>query len=191
MNALYALLDEESLRRHGWSLERFVEAAVRRRAEILQYRNKSAGSDLIARRLETLASLFPGRLIVNDHPELASLCGGVHLGQEDLLRYGSDKSEALERVRDMVGAGRWIGLSTHNAEEIEEANGLDLDYIGLGAYRSTSTKEDACVLGEEALPALAALSRHPVAAIGGVLPDDRIANVRWNVVGSGLYGELP
>lgn len=191
MNALYALLDEESLRRHGWSLERFVETAVRRRAEILQYRNKSAGSDFVARRLEILAALFPGRLIVNDHPELASLCGGVHLGQEDLLRYGSDKSEALERIRDMIGKKRWIGLSTHNAEEIEEANGLDLDYIGLGAYRATSTKKDANVLGEEALPALAALSRHPVAAIGGVRPDDRIANVRWNVVGSGLYKDTP
>ena len=187
MNALYALLDEASLRRHGWSVERFVDAAITRGAEILQYRDKSGDTERIARRLETLARRFPGRVIVNDHPELAHLCGGVHLGQEDLLRYGADKAEAVANVRAMLKKGGWLGLSTHNEAEILEANGLDLDYIGLGAYRATSTKSDANVLGEAALPRLAALSKHPVAVIGGVRPDDRIPHVRWNVVGSGLY----
>jgi len=28
-----------------------------------------------------------------------------------------------------------LGLSTHNLKEIEKANLLDLDYIGVGAYR--------------------------------------------------------
>ncbi|WP_456451013.1 thiamine phosphate synthase [Hydrogenimonas sp.] len=187
MAALYALLDEASLQAHGWSVERFVEAAQRLNAEILQYRNKTGDTALIARRLETLSSLFRGRVVVNDHPELASLCGGVHLGQEDLARYGATKTEALAKVRAMVGEGRWVGLSTHNAREIEEANGLPLDYVGLGAYRATTTKSDARVLGERKLPELAALSRHPVAAIGGVRVDDAIPHVRWNVVGSGIY----
>jgi thiamine-phosphate pyrophosphorylase len=187
VNALYALLDEATLRRYGWSPERFVDAAISRHAEILQYRDKSGDTDRIARRLETLVRRFPGRVIVNDHPELAHLCGGVHLGQEDLLRYGANKEEAVASVRRMIGEGKWLGLSTHDAEEVLEANGLDLDYVGLGAYRATSTKSDANVLGEEALPRIAGLSRHPVAAIGGVRPEDEIPHVRWNVVGSGLY----
>jgi len=187
VNLLYALLDEATLQARGWSVERFVEAAVRLDARILQYRNKTGDTDLIARRVETLHSLFPGRVIVNDHPELAMLCGGVHLGQEDLARYGATKAEAVAAVREMIGEGRWLGLSTHNKAEVLQANDLWLDYIGLGAYRATTTKNDARVLGPEALEEIAALSRHPVAAIGGVRVDDKIAHVRWNVVGSGLY----
>ncbi|WP_353663030.1 thiamine phosphate synthase [Hydrogenimonas sp. SS33] len=184
---LYALLDEDSLQNHGWSVERFVRRANDLGAELLQYRNKSGDVDLIRRRLETIVPLFEGRVIVNDHPELAPLCGGVHVGQEDLETFGPTPEEAVAVLRETVGFGRWIGLSTHNAEEIEAANDLQVDYIGLGAYRATPTKSDANVLGEAELPKLAARSRHPVAAIGGVRIDDTIAHVRWLVVGSGLY----
>ncbi len=184
---LYALLDEESLKRHGWSLERFVRRASGLGAEILQYRNKSGDIEFTARRLEELVSSFPGRVIVNDYADLAVICGGVHLGQEDLACYGDTPREAVEKIRQAVGKGGWIGLSTHNETEINEANGLEIDYIGLGACRGTETKSDANVLGIERVSALAALSTHPVAAIGGVRLDDEIPNAAYRVVGSGLY----
>ena len=184
---LYALLDEDSLQARGWSLERFVRRALDAGAEMLQYRNKSGDTSLIASRLETLHPLFDGRLIVNDHPRLAKLCDGVHVGQEDLMRYGADPKEAVRKLREIVGENRWIGLSTHNAEEIETANVLEIDYIGLGACRATSTKSDANVLGCEKIARLAATSKHPVAAIGGVRPDDEVENVTWLVIGSALY----
>ena len=66
------------------------------------------------------------------------------------------------------------------------ANLLDLDYIGLGAYRATNTKEDAAPLQEQ-LDDLAALSKHPVAAIGGVRFDDMFENVSYRVISSALY----
>ncbi|WP_201353610.1 thiamine phosphate synthase [Hydrogenimonas urashimensis] len=184
---LYALLDETSMQARGWSIERFVGRACERGAEILQYRNKSGDVDTIRSRLEDIVSLFPGRVIVNDHPELAPICGGVHLGQEDIVRYGTTMETAVERLRETIGQERWLGLSTHNKEEIVRANLLDLDYIGLGACRATTTKEDANVLGCEKVAELASLSAHPVAAIGGVKPDDRIDHVTWLVVGSALY----
>jgi len=184
---IYALLDEASLHSKGWDVARFVARAKAVGADILQYRNKSGDTAFIQKRLETIQSLFDGRVIVNDHPELATLCGGVHVGQEDLRRYGRTPQEALASLREIVGDDRWIGLSTHNEEEIEIANQLDLNYIGLGACRSTSTKEDANVLGCEKVSQLARSSRHPVAAIGGVRLDDQIAHVTWLVVGSALY----
>ncbi len=187
MNRLYALLDRATLERKGWSLEDFADRASEMGAEILQYRDKEDGLERIEEALRRLRTRFEGRLLVNDHPEAAWLCDGVHVGQEDLARYGETKEEAVEALRRIVGEGRWIGLSTHDKAEILEANGLKIDYIGLGAYRATSTKSDARVLGVSKLPELAALSRHPVAAIGGVRPDDRIPNVRWLVVGSALY----
>ncbi len=66
------------------------------------------------------------------------------------------------------------------------ANSLDIDYIGLGAYRATSTKNDASVL-KESLSGLARLSFKPVGAIGGVKVDDEIDGVTYAVVGSDLY----
>ena len=187
MNRLYALLDRATLERKGWSLEAFADHAEALGAEVLQYRDKEGDLPRVEEALRRLRTRFRGRLLVNDRPEAARLCDGVHLGQEDFARYSETKEAALEELRRIVGKGRWIGLSTHDEAEILEANGLELDYIGLGAYRATSTKSDARVLGATKLPELATLSRHPVAAIGGVRPDDRIPHVRWLVVGSALY----
>ena len=89
-------------------------------------------------------------------------------------------------IREQISE-KILGLSTHNQEEIEEANELDLHYIGLGAYRSTQTKSDAAVGGKELL-SLAKLSKHPVGIIGGVrLDDDLGEDVAYRVIGSGLY----
>ncbi len=184
---LYALLDEGSLMRHGWSLERFVQRVESLGGEIIQYRNKEGDLRFVKKRVRELAKLFSGRVIVNDYAEFAGICGGVHVGQEDLRRYGETPAKSVSALRKMVGEGRWIGLSTHNEREILAANSLDIDYIGLGACRATDTKEDAGVLGIERVSELASLSIHPVAAIGGVRLDDEIANVLYRVVGNGLY----
>ncbi len=184
---LYALLDERSLRVRGWSLERFVSRVNDLGGEIIQYRNKDADPGFIRERLEELSTLYSGRVIVNDYPELADCCGGVHVGQEDMLKYSSSPKEAIGALREIVGYDRWIGLSTHNEKEISIANTLDIDYIGLGACRATGTKEDAGVLGIETVSRLASLSIHPVAAIGGVRLDDDIPNAAYRVVGSALY----
>ena len=77
-----------------------------------------------------------------------------------------------------------IGLSTHNKEEILKANKLPLDYIGLGAYRPTSTKKTSNILGEKIID-LIKYSYHPVAVIGGVKIYDKIPS-KFKVVGSDI-----
>ena len=77
-----------------------------------------------------------------------------------------------------------LGLSTHNKEEILKANKMDLDYIGLGAYRPTTTKNVSSIGGEELLK-IAKLSIHPVAIIGGVRLDDEL-DVKYKVIGSDI-----
>ena len=71
-----------------------------------------------------------------------------------------------------------------NKEEILKANKMDLDYIGLGAYRSTTTKDVSSIGGEELLK-IAKLSIHPVAIIGGVRLDDEL-DVKYKVIGSDI-----
>ncbi len=96
----------------------------------------------IKSRLITLRKLYDGFLIVNDNYELAPFCDGVHLGQEDMARIDKQKKKALSILQKVIGKDKIIGLSTHNEAEILEANELDLNYIGLGAYRDTHTKKD-------------------------------------------------
>ena len=183
---LYALCDEDLLKKYDVSLERFVSIANAKKAEIIQYRNKNGSKEEMKKRLIELRRLYDGFLLVNDCYELTPFCDGVHLGQEDLNAIDSDKQKAFSLLKSAIGSDKIIGLSTHNKEEVLEANELDLNYIGLGAYRATSTKEDIqTVLGDK-LDEVAALSKHFVAAIGGVKESDRFKHVTYHVIGSGL-----
>ncbi len=184
---LYALCDEDLLQKYGKTPAEFVDIAKRKNAEIIQYRNKSGDKEFIKKRLIELRKLYDGFLIVNDNYDLTPFCDGVHLGQEDLAAIDPDKQKALAILKKAIGSDKIAGLSTHNEQEVLEANDLDLNYIGLGAYRNTSTKQDiTAVLGDK-LDDIAALSKHFVAAIGGVRESDRFKHVTYHVIGSGLF----
>lgn len=136
-----------------------------------------------------IRSMYHGTLIINDTIELIEYADGLHIGQEDIRRYSDDLNEAVELVRKKIGT-KLLGLSTHNKAEILEANRLELDYIGLGAYRATDTKSEASVGGQELLEA-AKHSKHPVGIIGGVRMDDTFEEpILYKVIGSGLYQGL-
>ena len=184
---LYALCDEDLLQKYGKTPAEFVEIAKRKNAEIIQYRNKSGDKEFIKKRLIELRKLYDGFLIVNDNYELTPFCDGVHLGQEDMAAIDHDKQKALTILKEAIGSDKIIGLSTHNEKEVIEANELDLNYIGLGAYRNTSTKQDITTVLGDKLDDIAALSRHFVAAIGGVRESDRFKHVTYHVIGSGLF----
>ena len=182
---LYALCDEALLQKYNFSVARYVDLAKNKKAEIIQYRNKTADKDFIKKHLIEIRKLFDGFLIVNDNYELASFCDGVHLGQEDILKIDKDKKRALKILKEVIGADKIIGLSTHNEQEVLEANEFPLNYIGLGAYRDTSTKNVSSVLGDK-LDEIASISKHYVAAIGGVKESDKFKNITYHVIGSGL-----
>lgn len=182
---LYALCDADTLSQKGVDLASFVEKAKSHHGEILQYRNKFGDIAQIKNDLIMLRRLWDGFLIINDHYELAQFCDGIHVGQEDLAKIDTDPVRAVRILKLAIGEDKIIGLSTHNRQEVMIANTLDLNYIGLGAYRATSTKSDAKVLGLE-LDDIAKDSLHPVAAIGGVKPEDQFKHVTYHVIGSGL-----
>ncbi len=129
---------------------------------------------------------YDGKLIINDSIELITYTDGLHIGQDDIRSYSDDVVEAVKIIRQKIGT-KLLGLSTHNKKEIIEANSLDLDYIGLGAYRATSTKSEANVGGKTLIEA-SKYSKHPVGMIGGVRLDDEFESpVIYKVIGSGLY----
>ncbi|MDD5157132.1 thiamine phosphate synthase [Sulfurimonas sp.] len=183
---LYALCDQEFLDKKALLVEEFVELAKSQNAEILQYRNKKDDTEFIKQQLVKIRKIFDGVLIVNDLFELAEYCDGVHLGQDDLKMIDKDIFKAVEIVRATIGEDKILGISTHNDFEVIQANDMDLNYIGLGAYRDTNTKKDVNNILGNKLDGIASKSKHPVGAIGGILLDDRFSHVTYLVIGSGL-----
>ena len=188
---IYALLDVAQLHSHRLTLSQYLEGLRAFDVPILQYRNKEPLSlQQMQEDLLTIKKMYKGKVIVNDHLELIGYTDGLHIGQEDLLNIGNDKSVAIKKLREKLN-DKILGLSTHNKDEVLEANRFTLDYIGLGAYRSTETKKEARVAGETLLE-IATLSKHPVALIGGVRIDDRFDQdvIAYRVIGSDLMSRI-
>ena len=83
----------------------------------------------------------------------------MHVGQDDT---------AVARAREVVGAQRLIGLSTHSPEQIDAADRLGADYIGVGPVHATPTKPGRPAVGLELVRYAAQHSSLPFFAIGGI-----------------------
>ena len=186
-NFLYVLCDYETLLKKNISLKKFVDLCKKKDVKIIQYRDKISSLQEQKTNLLYLKSQLNIPIIINDKIELIKYADGLHLGQEDFLAIHRDKKIAIKLVRAKI-KDKLLGLSTHNEIEILEANELPLDMIGLGAYKNTTTKDVSTILGDK-ISYLAKISKHPVCAIGGVQINDKIPNIRFNVIGSGFYYE--
>jgi len=175
---IYALLDFDLLQKHNITIQQFISKASKVNATILQYRDKNSDLNDIKQRLIKIRQLWDKILIINDYIELIEYADGLHIGQEDLEKYGS-----IENIRQKIG-NKILGLSTHNEKEVLQANNMDIDYIGLGAYRPTTTKNVSSIGGKKLLE-IAKLSNKDVAIIGGVKLDDEIPT-KYKVIGSGI-----
>jgi len=184
---IYALVDKDTLHQRGVSLLSHLQhLKTFQNIPLLQYRDKNGSLDEKKEALELIRKHYSGRLIINDTIELIDYADGLHIGQEDIRHYSDDLQDSVEKIRKVLGR-KLLGLSTHNKEEILQANLLDLDYIGLGAYRATNTKSEAHVGGKKLIEA-ASFSKHPVGMIGGVRVDDYFEPpIQYKVIGSGLY----
>lgn len=184
-NNLYVLCDYETLIKKNISLKQFIQICNEKDVKILQYRDKISTIEEQKKNLLFLKSNLNIPIIINDKIELIEYADGLHLGQEDFDLIHKDKQIAVKLLRKKLGK-KLLGLSTHNEMEILESNNLDIDMIGLGAYKNTSTKDVQTVLGSR-ISYLAKMSIHPVCAIGGVKVNDIIENISFNVVGSGIF----
>ena len=136
---------------------------------LIQYRNKSGNARMMLEQARALRGLCRTgalgsqlRLIMNDRADLclAAEFDGVHVGQEDL---------SPEAVRGIIGLERWLGVSTHNPEQLSEADLTSADYLAIGPVFETSSKERPDpVVGLEGVRRARALTRKPLVAIGGI-----------------------
>jgi thiamine-phosphate pyrophosphorylase len=188
---LYVLCDFETLVQKNISLEQFIVLAKSHKAKLVQYRDKHNPLEIQKIHVEMLKEALDIPIIINDNLELLEIAHGLHLGQEDIQRvltqvFKNQDAKLLFTWLRKKYPQAILGVSTHNELEILQSNDWDIDYIGLGAYKTTSTKDVSTILGDK-ISYLAKISRHPVCAIGGVKKEDSIENIAFNVVGSDLY----
>ena len=146
------------------SLLQFTEALLSAGVILLQYRNKNGSPRQMlfqARQLRRIAG-DRVRLIMNDRADLCLAAGfdGVHVGQDDL------PPEAARRV---VPKPLWVGVSTHDPEQLRRADQTDADYLAIGPVFATRSKANPDPLvGLDGVRAARALTRKPLVAIGGI-----------------------
>jgi thiamine-phosphate pyrophosphorylase len=161
----YPIVDEGLVEKHSLNSAHFAKQLRAAGVELLQYRNKTGGPQELLRSAALIREAFAGtecRLILNDRADLAALAGwgGVHMGQKDL---------SPEDARKVVGATRWVGVSTHTEEQVRLANASCADYVAVGPVFATGTKLDTAeVIGLEGVRRGRALTTKPIVAIGGI-----------------------
>jgi len=160
---LYAILDSSSFSDNE-ALFSTAEELLAGGATVLQYRNKNGSSrEILEQARELKRRLGPSaRLIMNDRADLclAAEFDGVHVGQEDL---------SPEGVRKIIGARLWLGVSTHNTDQVKEADKTSADYIATGPVFSTVSKVNPDpVVGLAGIRKARSLTRKPLVAIGGI-----------------------
>lgn len=147
------------------SIEDIVKEAVEGGVTMVQLREKDiATRDFIALalRLKDVLKPYGVPLIINDRVDVALASGaeGVHIGQSDM---------PYAIARKLLGPSKIIGLSVENFGQIEEANSLDVDYIGVSPVFATPTKTDTAEpFGLDGLRKAVRMSVHPTVAIGGM-----------------------
>jgi len=131
---------------------------------LLQYRNKSGNAKRMLEDARELRARLGAsvKLVMNDRADLclAAQCDGLHVGQDDL---------SPESARRIIGPDRWLGVSTHNPEQLAEADKTSADYLAIGPIFATSSKANPDpVVGLAGLRRARELTRKPLVAIGGI-----------------------
>jgi len=159
---IYVILDRYLAKRAHIEIAQEVIAGG---ARVIQLRDKHATpSELIkiGRELRQITRAARITLIINDYPEIAAEidADGVHVGQED---------RTAEKVRQIVGKDKIVGLSTHTLDQALAAVELPVDYIGVGPVYATTTKENPWpVVGLELVKQVKKHVPLPIVAIGGI-----------------------
>jgi len=161
---LLILVTDRSLAR-GRPLEDVVRAAVRGGVTAVQLREKTCPTREFletGRKLIAVCRPLGVPLIINDRADVALALGadGIHVGQDDL---------PPDEARRLMGPDAIVGLSVETAGQAADAEGQDVDYLGVSPVFATPTKPDTPrAWGPEGLRALRPRTRRVLVAIGGV-----------------------
>ncbi len=143
-----------------------------------------------AEEVKKVCKNFNCQLIINDNVQLAfeMEADGVHVGKTDM---------APEKARDLVGSKMIIGGTANTYADIVRLTNARVDYIGLGPFRFTTTKENLSpILGLEGYKSIFQqiakdnLPAPPIIAIGGIGLEDIATLLEIGVYGVAISGAI-
>lgn len=183
---LYLVTDEET---SGEDLQRLIHQALLGGVSIVQVRHKNNNVRQFIERAQIVKTVIDAfnadslvdvkqatwknnkvPLIINDRVDvaLAVEADGVHLGQSDM---------PVEIARRLMGNDKIVGLTVESPEQLQAAQTLDVDYVGISTIFNTATKLDTQYQWEIAgLSNAVKQSNKPLVAIGGIT-DTNIAEI--------------
>lgn len=137
-----------------------------------------------ALKVQAVCKKYGAKLIINDNAALALdiKADGVHIGKEDVI--------TTEEEAALLEGGYIIGCTTNTIDDILHLCGKPIDYVGLGPFRFTTTKENLSpILGIDGYRKIFNTLKEkdtahpPVIGIGGVTEQDI-----KQLLGTGLHG---
>lgn len=173
---------------HIESIRQALEAGCR----WIQLRIKDQPLEVVletALEAKNLCDRHHARLIINDFAPVAKAVNayGLHLGLNDM---------PIENARKITGNKMIIGGTANTLEDIRKRIREGADYVGLGPFRFTSTKQQLSpILGLEGYRAqMGALKKLgysiPVIAIGGITAEDIPAILKTGIYGIAMSGYI-
>lgn len=141
----------------------------------------------LAEAVKILCQEYLATFIINDNVALAKKieADGVHLGLTDM---------PIAEARIVLGNTKIIGGTANTFSDIKNHAKNGCDYIGLGPFRFTKTKDNLSpILGLEGYQSILnqmqqAGLKIPVFAIGGILLEDVEAIIKTGVYGIAASG---
>ncbi|CAM2811861.1 thiamine phosphate synthase [Flavobacterium frigoris] len=156
----------------------------------IQIRFKNHFSDnafTLAEAVKTLCEEYLANFIINDNVYLAQqiAADGVHLGLDDM---------SISEARSILGDTKIIGATANTFEDIQNHILNGCDYIGLGPFKFTTTKQNLSpILGLEGYRTIMGKMQEnelttPVYAIGGITLDDIEPLLQTGIYGIAVSG---
>jgi len=159
-----------------------IQKACTSGAELVQLRLKNLSAKKIlkiALEAREITNHYQTRLIINDYYKIAkeAKADGVHLGKKDTCP---------TLARKNLYSWQIIGGTANTLQDAETLLQKKVNYIGLGPYRFTATKDNLCpVLGLNGYTLIteALNTEIPIIGVGGITTEDVIA-----ILKTGIYG---
>lgn len=166
-----------------------IQKACSSGAELVQLRLKNVSEKKylkIATAARDITAHFQTRLIINDHYKIAKAvkADGVHLGKTD---------PCPTIARKHLYNWQIIGVTANNLQDCENLISKNVDYISLGPFKSTTTKDNLPpVLGLNGYTSIIDVltTQTPIFGVGGITLEDVTDILETGISGIAVSGYI-
>ncbi|HYO81126.1 MAG TPA: thiamine phosphate synthase [Bryobacteraceae bacterium] len=164
MFPVYAIVDTLLVSSLGLQTLDCATAMLDAGIRLLQIRHKGNWTEELfqqSSRLSEYCQSCGAQLVINDRADVAALLGvGIHVGQDDLT---------ATEARSVAGPEAFLGVSTHNEQQLRQALTQPVNYVALGPIYGTQSKQNPDpIVGVAELQRLRSIVDKPLVAIGGI-----------------------